>query len=148
MWDAAFGNDGFVTTNFDRLQTFSDITDLIVQPDGKLLSAVRSCQDAHGYTSGCGMLVLARTNSEGAIDTPFGTNGVISTPLSFYLPASAVSAGQHVALQPNGMIVVGGSIQGKPALVQPAENKRQVQPRRFARKVAECNLSVNFRKLY
>lgn len=67
-----------------------------VQPNGKIVVV--------GDTKGApGIFVMLRYNSNGSIDTGFGTNGIA------YAASQQVSTGRAIALQSDGKIVVAGA---------------------------------------
>jgi uncharacterized delta-60 repeat protein len=81
------------------------ITDLAIQPDGKLLLA---CPGLH-YTG------VTRLLPSGVTDTAFGTNGSSyyyfeNRPYVNFVPDTFVQI-QHVGVQSNGKIIVGGSLE-------------------------------------
>src|SRR5215471_13159233 len=93
--DASFGTGGKVTTDFGG--RFGGARSVALQPDGKIVAA-------GGLVIGLfNDFVLARYNSNGTLDTNFGTGGKVIT--DFGVSADAMS----VAVQPDGKIVVGGS---------------------------------------
>src|SRR5215813_8718294 len=93
--DASFGTGGKVTTDFGG--RFGGARSIALQPDGKIVAA-------GGLVIGLfNDFVLARYNSNGTLDTNFGTGGKVIT--DFGVSADAMS----VAVQPDGKIVVGGS---------------------------------------
>jgi uncharacterized delta-60 repeat protein len=124
--DSSFANSGTATTNFGQLQTIAMATDLVVQPDGKVLSAGRSCQVNNEYLywlPGCGEIVLMRHLKDGSPDPSFGVNGLVMTSIAFYLPYSYFDGiGRHMLLQPDGKIIVGGSRGGKAVLARYASD--------------------------
>jgi uncharacterized delta-60 repeat protein len=89
--DTSFGTGGFVTADLGS-KTESGATDLVVQPDGKLVVV---------ETATIGVIV-ARFNADGSPDTSFGTGGNVVTATPF----AGVFAGA-VVLQSNGKLVVG-----------------------------------------
>ncbi len=92
--DNSFSFDGLAGSDVfgDEDQAF----DLLVQPDGKILSC--------GYASNPDRnMALLRLNEDGTPDSGFGTNGIVTNhPTSF----DHLSA---IALQPDGKIVATGS---------------------------------------
>jgi uncharacterized delta-60 repeat protein len=94
--DATFGNKGEVTTSFS-VNTNSVNTNgkgsVVVQPDGKIVVA----EGTNG-----GGLALARYNSNGTLDTTFGSGGKLLTPLAQQSDADAL------LLQPDGKLIVSG----------------------------------------
>jgi uncharacterized delta-60 repeat protein len=75
---------------------------LAIQPDGKILLG-GSCQGASNLD-----FCIARFNSDGTLDTTFGSSGkVIQDISSFY------DAGLSLAIQPDGKILLGGHCSGR-----------------------------------
>lgn len=68
--DINFGVDGFVTTSFEGSNE-SVAARLVLQSDGKIVAA--------GYND-AGNAIVARYNSNGALDTAFGIDGIVATP--------------------------------------------------------------------
>ncbi|MUG95780.1 hypothetical protein F7734_26855 [Scytonema sp. UIC 10036] len=87
--DTSFGVSGKIITDFGN---FSSGYSIALQPDGKIVMA-GSNND----------FVLARYNTNGTLDTSFGSNGKVITPVG-----SGVDAGFNLAIQANGKIVVTG----------------------------------------
>lgn len=95
--DSTFGNAGYVTTTISP--GGSDvIVGITIDSAGRILAA-GSTQPAGSsrYES-----VIARYNSNGTLDTSFGSNGVVITAMGQSGSASGV------AVQPDGKIVIGG----------------------------------------
>lgn len=92
--DTSFGSGGKVTT---AIGSNSRIRGLAVQPDGKIVAAGGT------YVGSDPELLIARYNSDGSLDTSFGSGGTVVAPITD--SGSAVST---LALQPDGKIVVGG----------------------------------------
>jgi uncharacterized delta-60 repeat protein len=93
--DPNFGSGGKVTTDFgDDDEGFR----LVLQPDGKILATGRT------FISGNDDFAVARYNSNGTLDTSFGTGGKVTTDIG-----SGDDSGQAIALQPDGKILVGGT---------------------------------------
>ncbi|MFC1597786.1 GEVED domain-containing protein, partial [Planctomycetota bacterium] len=86
--DPTFGIDGKVTTGLP-----GNASDLVIQPDGKIIVAGGTGDFYNDAT-------LVRYETDGALDTTFGVDGVAIHPGYGALTA--------VALQPNGEIVVSG----------------------------------------
>ena len=95
--DATFGVGGKFTCDFN---TWNDgVTDLAIQPDGKIVAA--------GYASslaGDFDFAAIRVNGDGTIDNSFGTGG--KTTVNFY---GAMDQANGVALQQDGKIVLAGT---------------------------------------
>jgi uncharacterized delta-60 repeat protein len=95
--DQSFGIGGTVTASLP-IGLFGTVSDAVLQPDGKIIIAVRSF--AHR-----GDFALIRYLPTGKIDIGFGTAGTVMTSASF--PVAAVS----LALQSHGKILVVGTPQ-------------------------------------
>jgi uncharacterized delta-60 repeat protein len=98
--DTTFGTGGKVTTDFGLLQqgfSYALAYSLAVQPDGKLVVA------GQASINGVYDFALARYNSNGTVDTTFGTDGKVTTNF-----ASPFDGAFSVAVQPDGKIVAAG----------------------------------------
>ena len=94
--DTSFGSGGKTTTAM--VGGGSDVgTDVVVQPDGKILVA--------GYADNGGNndFALARYNTDGSLDTGFGSGGKVLTDFS-----GGHDESYGLALQPDGKIVAAG----------------------------------------
>ncbi len=93
--DTSFGSSGIVTT--DPGGSGASLRALALQPDGKLVAA--------GYRYGGSPVtydyVLARYNHDGSLDSGFGTNGLVITPLGNNNDYDVA-----LALQADGKIVI------------------------------------------
>lgn len=93
--DNSFGVGGMVSTVFGTLaaQAFS----VAIQSDGKIIVAgnVRSGTDQD--------FAVARLNTDGSLDSSFGVDGKVTTDFG-----TTVDVGYAVAIQSDGMIIVGG----------------------------------------
>ncbi len=95
--DPTFGSGGIVTTDFgDQLQSSNVATAnaVTIQPDGKIVVC-------GGVPSSTGFPVpaVARYNTNGGLDTSFGTSGVVTIPSIEDVPFTAIT------LQTDGKIV-------------------------------------------
>ena len=72
-----------------------DDTGMAIQPDGKIVMVGGSTSD----------FVLARYNTNGSLDTTFGTNGFVTHSM---LGGTSEEIARAVAIQPDGKIVVAG----------------------------------------
>ncbi len=92
--DTTFGTNGIVTTKLgDVARAFA----CALQPDGKIIAAGTSKKDAlYDY------FALVRYNTDGTLDTTFGTNGIVTTDLG------RIDGVQACMLQLDGKIVVAG----------------------------------------
>ncbi|MEH1942283.1 MAG: DUF4347 domain-containing protein [Nostoc sp.] len=95
--DTSFGDGGRVITSMSNGQEF--IASILIQPDGKVV-VTGSGMNINGNNN----FILARYNSNGSIDTNFGSNGKVITDF----PGTDDFA-DSVALQSDGKIVVAGS---------------------------------------
>jgi uncharacterized delta-60 repeat protein len=91
--DTTFGNSGITTTaiGLDALANA-----LALQPDGNIVAAGFAADNVSQQVA------LARYGSTGALDTAFGSNGVITSAIG------VGSEARSIALQPDGKIVIGG----------------------------------------
>ena len=77
------------------------LSDLALQPDGKILASGTSNEDlGHIYSK----ITVVRYNTDGSIDKTFGNDG---TAFAGFRDTSA--QGQRIALQPDGKIVLSGT---------------------------------------
>jgi uncharacterized delta-60 repeat protein len=111
--DTSFGNAGTVITNLAN-GAGSDInqviTDLVLQPDGKILA---SAYDARGL--GQTRFTILRYNSNGSLDTSFSGDGIINN----------VGNGAYaIALQADGKIIAAGNNSLDPLLFRYLPNGR------------------------
>ena len=101
-FDATFGGDGKITTNF---APYKDVAhDVKIQSDGKIVVAGESAF-ADGRPGSNRRFALARYNSDGSLDTTFGVGGLVTTNFTPF--ADAVGAG-GLAIQADGKIVAAG----------------------------------------
>jgi uncharacterized delta-60 repeat protein len=96
--DQTFGIGGKVTTDF--FEGDDDLEAIAIQADGKIVV----CGDVDRKPDGFG-LIVARYKANGMLDTGFGNGGKVFPD---FLGGFATS----VAIQPNGKIVVAGSLRG------------------------------------
>jgi uncharacterized delta-60 repeat protein len=92
--DASFGVGGKVTTDFFGFK--DQIFAIALQSDGKIVAV--------GYASFFSVFGLARYNSDGSLDTSFGTGGKITTSFGDFS-----NFAHGVVIQSNGKIVVSGT---------------------------------------
>ena len=99
--DSGFGNGGSLTTSFGG--TFSSVSAIMLQPDGKIV--VAGTADFNPRVPGSGLdFALARYNSNGSLDASFGDAGKVV--LDFFGSFDQANA---AVLQPDGKIIVVGS---------------------------------------
>jgi uncharacterized delta-60 repeat protein len=94
--DTSFDTDGKVTTDF-LLNGFSRAFAMAIQTDGKIVVAGEELRTT------VGSFALARYNSNGSLDTTFGTGGRAETIFPGNIDASA----HGIAIQGGGIVVVG-----------------------------------------
>ncbi len=95
--DTTFGKGGIVTTDFDGLN--DQAADVVLQPDGKIVVGGTATVSANTTD-----FAVVRYNSDGSLDTTFGTDGKVTTFVGQFPTA------ERMALQSDGKIIlVGGS---------------------------------------
>lgn len=98
--DTNFGGTGLVTTSVGPY--FHSANSVAIQPDGKIVVAGYIHHDDPLLGEARDIAVL-RYHKNGALDTTFHNDGIVTTSLFF-----ASNEGTSVALQPDGNIVVAG----------------------------------------
>lgn len=93
--DPTFGTGGKVFTSFGSLR--DEAYALAVQTDGKVVMAGMWQAPSMGFD-----FALARYNTDGSLDSTFGTGGKVTTDIGVFDEAYAVT------IQPDGKIVAGG----------------------------------------
>ncbi len=103
--DTSFGSNGIVTTDICREYDYG--YSVALQSDGKILVA--------GYMDNTlsAEIALVRYNSDGSLDTSFGSDGKVLTRLS-----SSGDQGRSIAVQSDGKILVAGSSCGDIVLIR------------------------------
>ena len=91
--DTGFDTDGIVTTEF--VSTKDVANSVAIQSDGKIVVV--------GYSGTNQDFAVARYNTNGTLDTGFGTGGKITTAISL-----GNDVGKSVAIQTDGKILLGG----------------------------------------
>jgi len=96
--DETFGTNGSGYKTISITSGHDYGNSLAIQSDGKILLG--------GYCSygGNDDFCIARFNSDGTLDTSFGTSGIVKQAIG-----SSHDRGQSLAIQPNGKILLGGS---------------------------------------
>jgi uncharacterized delta-60 repeat protein len=107
-YDSTFGGNGTLVTDFGNVG-FYDYS-IALQSDGKIvavgqLGCIQYCQVPPGYK-----FALARFNTNGSLDTTFGTNGVVTNNFSLMAdltnnPGSELL--KNIVVQPDGKLIVG-----------------------------------------
>ncbi len=92
--DSSFGSGGLVTTN---LGGFEAATAVALQTDGKIVATGST------FSSGFQQFVLTRYNTDGSIDSSFGTDGKVLTDFGL-----GSGFGGALVIQPDGKIVAAG----------------------------------------
>ena len=92
--DTSFSGTGIVTTTFP-LNSSSVAESVALQSDGKIVVA--------GYTGPGDSFALARYNTDGTLDTSFGSSGKVTNNFGFH-------ASQQRSVQADGKIVVAGGV--------------------------------------
>ena len=105
--DKRFGKNGKITTDFFR--NVDSISAIAIQPDGAIVVAGFAQLGGTGGTPR--VFALARYRNDGSPDTSFGNGGALTT--SFGGNQAAASA---LMLQPDGKIVVAGTVDFNPDL--------------------------------
>jgi uncharacterized delta-60 repeat protein len=95
--DTSFGNNGMVDTDFGSNDAAYA---LAIDSGGKIVVAGQ----AYDFNGGKYDFALARYNTNGSLDTTFGTNGMVTTDFG----ASAGAAAQALAIDSSGKMVVAG----------------------------------------
>lgn len=90
--DSTFGSSGVALTNVSTAD--DEILAIASQPDNKIIVV--------GYSDKPAQFTIARYNTNGSLDTTFGTGGIVKTSFS------STSIARAVAIQADGKIVVGG----------------------------------------
>jgi uncharacterized delta-60 repeat protein len=101
--DGTFGKDG---VSFARVGSHEDIAqDLLIQPDGKILLA--------GYSDSVGQETsMIRLNTDGTLDTSFGTKGKV------IFKGETHSHNQRLTLYPDGKILIAADDAARPVLMR------------------------------
>ncbi len=98
--DTSFNGDGWVTTDFGG---YDWGWDMVLQKDGKIVVAGNSWPIPESNYSD---FVLARYNTDGSLDASFNGGGKVITDFG------NAAYGTSVSLQPDGKIVMAGSVYG------------------------------------
>jgi len=104
--DPSFGAGGIVTTAVGADNSYA--TAVAIQPDGKIIAAGATYVPEAGFQPPDDF-ALTRYNSDGSLDSSFGSNGVVRTDFS-----ATEDFANAIALQSNGKIIVAGRSEGLP----------------------------------
>lgn len=96
--DSTFGSGGTLTTDFSGYEDIAFAA--VLQSDGKIIAAGYSSQNSSGSVK---YFALARYNTNGALDSGFGTGGKVTTSFFGYVDEIF-----DVGLQPDGKILAAG----------------------------------------
>ena len=102
-FDASFGTGGKVATAFGPVPMIDRANAIAIQSDGKIVVVGGVWPVGYSYTPINADFAIARYNTDGILDTNFGSNGKVTTDFGTF---SDVAYG--VAIQTDGMIVTGG----------------------------------------
>ncbi len=100
LLDTTFGTNGVVITGLPNVNL--DASAMALQADGKIVLTGK----AYEYDTFYPDFALARYNSDGSLDTAFGTNGIVIQDMG----SSDDETPQAINLQTNGKLVVAGLI--------------------------------------
>jgi|GEM_PF-2106634 len=103
--DEHFGHQGILHTNLYPTHQFhpDDATDVVVQPDGKIV-VVGDGYYENDYGDYQVNVLVIRYNTDGSMDESFGDRGAVISDFG-----NSFDAADKVALQADGKIVVGGT---------------------------------------
>jgi uncharacterized delta-60 repeat protein len=102
--DTSFDTDGIVTTHFSQFATCLAIA---IRPDGQIfLGGTKYTLPTSSGESFNSSFILAKYNSNGSLNTSFGTNGEVNTKFYNYDYLEFLST---VAIQPDGKVFAAGS---------------------------------------
>jgi uncharacterized delta-60 repeat protein len=107
--DTTFGTNGRVTTDFSHLfgplyAELAQISMISIQEDGKIVAVGSSETRVSEYDPNVWNVALVRYNTDGTLDTTFGTGGIAIPDLGIEQPRS-----EDMVLQSDGKIVVAGN---------------------------------------
>ncbi len=102
--DSGFATQGFASIPINGGNGYDICNSIALQADGKIVAAGSDAVSNPHFA-------VARLKSDGTLDNSFGTSGTV-------LVSSFVGAGNSVAIQSDGKIVVGGASNGEFALVR------------------------------
>lgn len=103
--DSSFGNGGKVLTTVNSVSKAQGVA---LQPDGKIVIAGVT------ETSSTTSFLCIRYNPDGSLDSTFGTNGIVTTSFN----PTTYDRGGCIAIQPDWKILVGGSSNGRAAIMR------------------------------
>ncbi len=95
--DASFDGDGTVVMAFDSTSTYDEATNVLLQPDGKIV--IVGMPRLNGAATG---FAIARLHPDGSLDESFGSEGSTVEPTGRWWPSALV-------MQSDGRLVVAGT---------------------------------------
>jgi uncharacterized delta-60 repeat protein len=104
--DPTFGVGGTLTTDF--LGGHDRGTSMAIQPDGKIV--VAGIVDDNALWPPPSVIAVFRYNADGTLDATFGTGGKVALDFFPVQTSPSEREGVAVALQPDGRIVIAGSV--------------------------------------
>jgi uncharacterized delta-60 repeat protein len=117
--DKGFGNGGEVVTSFGHTAPGhgqDQASGVVVQKDGKIVVVGTATGESPPYVPGglpiiiqTSQIALARYNTNGSLDSAFGTNGLVVTGM----PNSLENSAAGVALTADGKILIAGTAKGR-----------------------------------
>ncbi|MCF8248187.1 MAG: T9SS type A sorting domain-containing protein [Saprospiraceae bacterium] len=111
--DKTFGDNGAVIIEFAWLSS-DDVNDLVIQPDGKIVAIVQSYRNDPDLQEQWGNTIIMRFNANGGFDDTFGSPSSYSDFGTMVIETGYdIALGESVALQPDGKILVGGTVKGE-----------------------------------
>jgi len=134
--DTSFGNGGEVVTDFGHAYDYG--RSVVVQPDGKILMSGYSNAKGSNYD-----FTVVRYNSDGSLDTSFGSGGKVFTPVG-----SSDDEAYSITLQSDNKILVAGQsiVNGAPDFALVRYNSDGTLDKSFSGdgKLTLGNINTNF----
>jgi uncharacterized delta-60 repeat protein len=125
--DTTFGTGGAVTFGFD--QAVNTLHAAAVQPDGKILLAGSSERFRNLVVStldpAFGSIAVARLNPDGTFDPTFDGDGKATVP--FPVAENNFATASDIAVQPDGKIVLGGSVLAQSTFTSPPGSRSPIR---------------------
>ena len=104
--DSSFNSNGIVTTAFSGTYVYDQASSVAIQSDGKIVlgGVAGTPLSSNEYNNTFSTFALARYNTNGSLDSTFGSGGKTTTAVGV-----AGATGQAMKLQSDGKIVVTGT---------------------------------------
>jgi uncharacterized delta-60 repeat protein len=110
--DTTFGGEGTVMTDVGGISADDQVNAIAVQSNGKIVAAgYADASQNNGFSSD---FALARYNADGSLDTSFGGDGKVTTPISTHPNPFNDDEANALLIQPDGKLVAAGSSQVTP----------------------------------